>query len=259
MGSLFGFALCLKIPYEDLEIIVKKIISNDSLLVIKKEEFANLFINNGIDKTINYLTYFREYLKQKYDIEDITFLELGKKTGIDFNVSTTNVNNYKNTIFNLTNSPNVSVFDAIAASMSIPFLSEPVLIDGYYYVDGCITNNFPIELFDNIPHKNILGVIVNIDSCTDIIPKDTNIDFYNYAFRILEIILKNTTYVLPIIKIKETDYLLIIKESHIESVNLEIKKDYVRKDITIEDIDKLILQGYTNMYNKYNKDINLNP
>jgi predicted acylesterase/phospholipase RssA len=255
MGSFFGFALCLKIPYEDLEDYVKNIITDDTVTVIQKKDFANLFINNGMDKTINYLLYFRKYIKKKYDVEDITFLELAKKTGIDFNVSVTNINNYKNVILNLTNSPNVSVFDAIAASMTIPFMSEPVLIDGYYYIDGCLTNNFPIELFENVPRENILGVIVSVDDYTNFIPKDTEINFYTYATRIFEIIVKNTTLILPIIKIKNTDNLLIIKESHIASVNLDINKDYIRKDITIEDIDKLILQGYTQMFNNYSKSI----
>ena len=45
--------------FDTFEKIKNLNLSNDEEIIeIKKEEFANLFINNGIDKTINYLTYF---------------------------------------------------------------------------------------------------------------------------------------------------------------------------------------------------------
>jgi NTE family protein len=38
-----------------------------------------------------------------------------------------------------------SLFDKVLASASVPALFVPVLIDGKYYVDGGVTNNFPVE------------------------------------------------------------------------------------------------------------------
>ena len=247
MGSFFGLALTLKIPFEDLEQYIKKIINNEDIMSIKTDQISNLFINNGIDKTSNYLIYLKEFIKKKYDIEDITFIELAKKTGIDFNVSTTNVNNYKNYIFNLTNTPNVSVFDAVSASMTLPFLSQPVLIDGYYYIDGGITNNFPIELYNNIPVENILSVITIIeDHYEDIIPKNNNINFYDYSLRILNFLIINTTVTMLTTKINKNknNNILIIDKSSVLSLNVEINNNNIHKKMSIDDVDKLIFEGY---------------
>jgi len=250
MGSFFGLALTLKIPFEELEKNIKKIIENDEIMNIKTEHFSNLFMNNGIDKTYNYLIYFKEYIKKKYDIEDITFIELAKKTGIDFNVSTTNVNNYKNQIFNLTNTPNVSVFDAVSASMTLPFLSQPVLIDGYYYIDGGITNNFPIELYNDIPKENVLGVITIIeDHIENNIPKDSNINFYDYSLRILNFLIINTTLTILTSKInKNNNHIVTIDKSSISSFDVEINNNIIHKKMSLSDVDKLIFEGYKYMF-----------
>lgn len=255
MGSFFGLALTLKIPFEDLEKYIKKIVEDDEIMNIKTEHFSNLFMNNGIDKTYNYLIYFKEYIKKKYDIEDITFIELAKKTGIDFNVSTTNVNNYKNQIFNLTNTPNVSVFDAVSASMTLPFLSQPVLIDGYYYIDGGITNNFPIELYNDIPKENVLGVITIIeDHVADNIPKNSNINFYDYSLRILNFLIINTTLTMLTSKInKNNNHILTIDKSSILSFDVEINNNIIHKKMSIDDVDKLIFEGYKYMFDYMKK------
>lgn len=255
MGSFFGLAFSLKIPFEDLENYVKKITLDDSIMYIKKEDFGNLILNNGMDKTINYLKFFKEFIKKKYDIEDITFIDFAKKTGIDFNVSVTNVNTYENEILNLTNTPNVSVFDAVSASMTLPFISQPVLINGYYYIDGGLSNNFPIKLYDKIPKENILGVIVDINDYTDYIDKDSNINFYQYSLRIIQLLIKNTTFILQKSNIKDNDNenILFIHESPVDSINLNFNKNNIHKILSSEDIDKLIFQGYKDMFNYMKK------
>lgn len=253
MGSFFGLAFSLKIPFEDLEEYVKKITIDESLMYIKKEDFGNLIINNGMDKTINYLKFFKEFIKKKYNIEDITFIDFAKKTGIDFNVSVTNVNTYENEIFNLTNTPDISVFDAVAASMTLPFLSEPVLINGYYYIDGGLSNNFPIELYNNIPRENILAVVIDINDYNDFIAKDSNINFYKYSLRIIQLLIKNTSISIQKYKIKENDDFLFIYESPVNCIKLDFNKNNIHKILSSEDIDKLIFQGYKDIFNYMKK------
>ena len=94
----------------------------------------------------------------------MTFVELTKKFGINLYVSATNLNKCENIIFSTDNTPNISIFDATAASMSIPYFSKPVIIDGEYYLDGLFTNNFPINVFNHIQKHNILGVVIKISS-----------------------------------------------------------------------------------------------
>ena len=136
MGSYFALAFALKIPIERLEKIIINSINDDKNIKIYQQSFINLFNNFGLNDSHNYLNEIKIFLKETYDLDDITFLELSKKTGINLYVSCTKVIDGSNVIFNIDNYPNVSVFDAVSASMCIPIISRPIMIDSYYYIDG---------------------------------------------------------------------------------------------------------------------------
>ena len=53
-----------------------------------------------------------------------------------------------------------SLFNVITASASIPIVFEPVKIGKYYYVDGGLFNNLPVEPFVG-KYDDILGIHVN--------------------------------------------------------------------------------------------------
>ena len=158
-----------------------------------KSDISKIYPNNFLDLINEYgfmdprlfLTEIRKYIKEIYDQDDLTFLDLSKKTGINLYISTTEANSGDNVIFNVDDYPNVSVIDAIAASMCIPVMSKPVLINGKYYVDGYLTNNFPIEVFNHINSEFILGVAVNTKK--DSVINMDEISFGNYVFNILKI------------------------------------------------------------------------
>jgi NTE family protein len=70
-------------------------------------------------------------------------------------VSTTNMNTGENVIFS-----SGKLFDKLIASATLPVLYEPVEIDGHLYVDGGLTNNFPVGAIRGECHK-LVGVHVN--------------------------------------------------------------------------------------------------
>jgi predicted acylesterase/phospholipase RssA len=45
--------------------------------------------------------------------------------------------------------PNLSVATAVRMSMSVPFFFTPVKLDGKHFVDGGVTHNYPIQLWDD--------------------------------------------------------------------------------------------------------------
>ena len=253
MGSFFALAFAMKIPIDILETYVKETSNCKECTYINKEDIGNLFYLNGFDKTETYMKRLKKYIKEKYDVDDLTFLELSKKTGINLYVSSTNINTCKNFIFNINDSPNVSVFDAVSSSMTLPLISQPVYIDGYYYIDGGLTNNFPISYFKDTHRDNILGVAIVISDDFKIskIPKDTkDIPLSKYIMQVLQLLSVNSAITTFINKIEDKDDVLLIQDSPIEfMVNLEITKDYIRKKITEEEIDKLIFQGYKEIHN----------
>lgn len=73
-------------------------------------------------------------------LEDSKFKELY--------VVSTNLSTQRSRVFSKNTTPDLEVWKAVRASLSIPFIFEPMLIDGDYYVDGGLSWNYPIDLFD---------------------------------------------------------------------------------------------------------------
>ena len=260
MGAFFAFAFALKIPIETLEEYLYTLCKKTELTKIKPSSFINLVNDYGLNSSIDYLSKFKEYVKEKYDQDDLTFIELSKKTGVNLYVSATNINNGTNVIFNVNDTPNVSVFEAVAASMCVPVLSKPVIIDGFYYVDGYLTNNFPYEIFSHINKNNILGVVIKIhnDYCfsNECNVKNYELSFQKYASNLIYLIYLNSNKQSYLNKINEFEDPLIITSSPIRSIYEPIiENDYIDVGITDENINNLLLQGFKEM-NEYMKKHN---
>ena len=262
MGSFFCLAFALKIPIDELEAIITKTINSIDLKIIPSKKILDFVVNLGFNDSRLYLTGIREYVKNKYNMDDITFMELSKLTGVNIYVSTTKVNDSSNFIFNVNDTPNISVFEAIAASMCIPILSKPIKIDNNYYIDGCISNNLPYNVFDNINHSDILCVAVYVKSDYDfvIIPEtkdDEEISIMEYVKQLFNILYFNSfkhTFITKIEKFKNP--LLISNSQFKSSLNLEITKNDVIFNISQDDIESLILQGFRDMSEYMKKIIN---
>lgn len=52
------------------------------------------------------------------------------------------------TVYSLKNTPEGSVLDAVRASMSYPFVFQPVLLYNAYQVDGGLSSNLPLSVFE---------------------------------------------------------------------------------------------------------------
>ena len=261
MGSFFCLAFALKIPIDELEEMIIKLIKIPDIISVSSDKFLNLFTNLGFNDSKLYLNGIREYIKKKYDMDDITFIELSKLTGVNVYVSVTKINNGKNFIFNVDDTPNISVLDAVAASMCIPLLSQPIKIDNNYYVDGCLTNNLPYEIFKNINQDDILNVAIYIKKdyeVTDIIKTDDELNFFNYYKQICSIIYSNSLHCSYISKLPNFKNPLLIKDSPFNSFyNIEVSDDSIAFNIKDNDIQNLILQGFKDMSN-YMKQFEIN-
>jgi NTE family protein len=261
MGSFFCLAFALKIPIDELEAMIIKLIHIPEIVSISSDNFLNLFANLGFNDNKLYLLGMREYLKKNFDMEDITFIELSKLTGVNIYVSVTKINNGKNFIFNVNDTPNASVLDAVAASMCIPIISQPIKIDEYYYVDGCLTNNLPYEIFNNINHDDILNVAVYVKEdydVTDVIEPNEELNFMSYYKQLCSIIYSNSLHCSYISKLPKFKNPLIISESPFSSFyNVKLTDDYICFNIKDEDIENLILQGFRDISN-YMKQFEIN-
>jgi len=257
MGAFFSLAYALKIPIDRLEEIIYKTMKSD-IVKIYPNNFFDLMNNYGLNNPLDYLKEIREYIKEIYNQEDMTFLELTKKTGVNLYISVTEINSGSNVIFNVDNYPNISVIDAVSASMCLPILSKPVLIDGKFYIDGYLTNNFPIEVFNHINKDFVLGVGINTrnDCFMDI---DTNdMTFIYYIRNLLLIMYNNTDTLCYYNKIKNHKNILYISNSPVKSIlNPNITDDYIDFAVNEEILNNLFLQGFKEMNDYSNKSLDL--
>ena len=74
--------------------------------------------------------------------ENITIKEFCDKYNINVNIYATNITKKKYVNFSNTHYPGVKLKDALKASMTIPFLFQPVVINGDTYIDGCCKNYY---------------------------------------------------------------------------------------------------------------------
>lgn len=253
IGAVFSLIFALKIPIEYIEESYKKITYDKKKMLIDKSSLLDIFYKLGIDDAHIYTDCIKDYIKQRYDIDDITFIELSKKTGVNLYVCAINLYKNEEIIFNVDNTPNISVFDAVNASITIPFYIKPTKIEGEYYVDGGIKNNFPINVFDNVPRENILGIMIKIEDeyKSSIIPKDTEITFFDYFSQIYNLIsLELLNNAIDKYVSKDQKNIIVINQSHKKNwLDVEITNDGILKKISEEDIDIYVVQGYTAIYN----------
>ena len=257
MGAFFCLAFALKIPVDKLEEILSETIKVAA--TISSSSILNIFTELGFNDAKNYLYGIKKYIKEKYHMDDITFIQLSKMTGVNVYVSTTRINDGKNIIFNVNDYPNVSVLDAIAASMCIPAITKPIKIDKYYYIDGCISNNLPYDVFKEVNHDNILNIAIYVKSdyeVANLLDKEDDINFLEYYKQITSIIYANSLYYTYISRVEKFKNPLLITESPITTFyKLKIDDNEFKFNILKEDIDNLILQGFTDM-TKYMEQFN---
>lgn len=160
MAVMFAFKFTIK----EMEDTIVELSQSEKFTIIPKANYLKIFSNLGLTSTKCITDALVYKIVEKYpeysadDIENMTFTDIAKCTGINLYISTTCLNTCKLKIFSIEDTPDAKVIEVCRASMSIPFLYQPVLINGEYYIDGGMTNNFPVDIFANVPDENKLGL-----------------------------------------------------------------------------------------------------
>ena len=259
IGAFFCMILALKIPIDILEedlVELLKEVNNSNILSINKDSFAKLMLNNGFSSIRIIMKPIIKYLKDVYGIDDITFIDFVKKTGVNLYVNATNVNTGERKIFCVENTPNISVIDSVVASMSVPILFEPVSIEDDYYVDGVLSNDLPLDIFKNVSKNNTLAILLMIaDEYNFINKKGTEYNFLNYNVKVFHIMINNCINQ-SIFKYKDRDDFYLLKLDNMP-YNRAFKFTEVDNDLKVilrqEDLDNLILKGFIDISNYMKK------
>jgi len=132
IGSLLGLMyISGKTPTEILNYLL--LIDAKEIMKIDIQNIStnnSIFDSSALDTLINGIDYPSE----------TTLGDVYEKSGVNVNIFVTNVtsNEYQN--LNSIDNPDINLKDAIKASMSIPFLFPPVIINNNTYIDGCCKN-----------------------------------------------------------------------------------------------------------------------
>ena len=164
-GSLCSLGLVL--GYTILEL--KDILFKFDLIKEKDISLLGIMQSYGINNCSSILNLICLILTRKGFSENLTFDELYQKTGIHFIVVVTNLSKHRTEYWCYKTQPQTKIFDAIRISINIPLYFYKIKFRGDYYVDGGITDNFPLnpvtvdgkELFDSIDRKDVLVIKIS--------------------------------------------------------------------------------------------------
>lgn len=161
-GSMFGFAFSIGYSPSELNDFVERF--DFTLMQHVEPEIVFDFLQNyGIDNSENFERLLESILKQKGFSTNLTFKEHFDSTKFSFRCFATNLYNCELKEFSYKKSPNIRIIDAILASSCIPGYFIPKVIDNIMYVDGGVSNNFPIDLLSYDEIKDTLGFTFSED------------------------------------------------------------------------------------------------
>lgn len=145
IGAVIGFLYVIGYtPTELIDILYKKDF-NDLISI----SLRSIFSYYGVDTGDSLLTYIKELALKKGVKGDITFSQLYQKNNIKLQVNATNLTKKCQTTFDYTSYPDLSVLQAIRMSFSIPFVFSCVHFEDCVYIDGGLSDNYPIEMYDH--------------------------------------------------------------------------------------------------------------
>ncbi|CAI2358530.1 Patatin phospholipase [uncultured virus] len=153
IGAFIGFLFVMKFSFSS----IKTLIMNQTMSDFLSMDYGKLVVRYGLCDPSKLVEYIDKIIALKIKKSKPTMADLYAFSRIDFIVSTTNIDTGCNELINHVSDPTLQVSQAIMMSMAIPILFEPITYKTYHYIDGGITNNYPINAFaDKL--KDAIGI-----------------------------------------------------------------------------------------------------
>lgn len=163
IGALFALLMVMGVRRHQL---MQEVMSRDIARGLEDMSIENLVNMHGMC----WPTLFR---KSTYDLlekyvgrGDITFQELYELTHKYYVCCVTNVRTNQPEYHSHQSTPHYKVYESVTASMCIPLLFAPCIIQGQCYVDGGLTDNCPFRVFP-LEHSLILRITSGYERAGD--------------------------------------------------------------------------------------------
>jgi len=126
-------------------------------------KFEKIFAEDnfkGLSNGDNFNKLIKKFLIKKDLDENITFIELYKKTNKYIIIGVTNISEDKVEYLNHENYPDLPIYLALRMTCCIPVIFDPIIYKDNYYIDGCLKDNFPIQLIPEEELKYTIGIAI---------------------------------------------------------------------------------------------------
>jgi predicted acylesterase/phospholipase RssA len=143
-GAIFGALLALGYTSNELINIFKQVIFKD-YLQINVDSILNFTTQKGFESGNKLNLFIKKCIYNKTNNENLTFIQLYEKYNINLQIGVTNLTQHKFELLNKDSYPDLPIHKAISASIAIPFILEPIIINNDIYCDGGILDNLPID------------------------------------------------------------------------------------------------------------------
>lgn len=159
IGTLFALMIAIGFNVVEITYFVSTMQQSDVL----NTDFTRLFNNElSIDDGSKLRLHIKKVLAMKLVPVHCTFLQLYEKYKVSFHVVVTDITNNTLKIINEKNFPDLSIVDAMVASMSLPVIYSPYKSpSGDLWIDGGVLDNFPIHLYNEHP-KEVIGFDITV-------------------------------------------------------------------------------------------------
>ena len=245
IGSIFATFFGLNISMGDIENEFKNYFDE---LKCSELNILSFLKDYGIIKTEdNSLLLIVKKILKKYNYENYTFVDFAKRTGIQLNIKSVHYETFKTFTFNVDNSPNVLLIDAIGASTALPILFKPYKIGNELYIDGGLTENIPITIEYNINSNNILILIsLTEENNAKIVDNST---IFNYIINMMNILTMNMN--IRLLLQKKYKYFICFENYPIGFFPYKISEDgKINCTVTKQQIEDSVIAGYEQIYEK---------
>lgn len=209
-GALLGLFVAMDWSVDDIVSVVMTINPQEELCGNLWNVFSHwgIFEHNATKKIL-----YKIFSKKIY------FKDLKKKLWI----SSFNVSMCRTEYFSSDTHPDMCVFDAVCMSISVPVLFQPVLMNGFYYIDGAIDEWLPMHPFMLKSNDDVVAINVDLTRCDLLEPKS----FFDFLSKIMKTFLRSKK----------------VTGMKCKFINIPVEENVFNFNLPIEVKNKLFLMG----------------
>lgn len=188
VGTIVGFLYLMEIPPLGIQEVLCLL---DPLLCLTFSCVEDFFEKYGVDSGEYFIAQLVDILVSHNMNPLITFKQLQLVQKKRLIICGTRVNTHDAFYFSSKSTPDMKILEAVRISISIPFLFSSVQYNGDYYVDGFLTDNYPIDYAIKDYKSRYPFEELRVIGCllVSLIPRSCD-TFENYIYNIFSCVLK---------------------------------------------------------------------